>query len=269
MSKIPNKNKFFDLSDYGRKPGNWISKHLLKTRITAVHVTISFFLCGLLSVYFVIEEYYFLAGIALILKSILDAADGELARLKKKPSYIGRYLDSVLDSVLNFILLYTISKSTDVDFQTFLVCYFAFQLQGTVYNYYYLIVRRNITGSDKTSRIHENSFPKALHGESQPAVNVLFVIYTILYRVFDLLLIFSDSKAQQVSRIPNWFLTICSLYGLGFQLLIIAILLSLNLIDYVIPFFLYYSILIPLIIILRKLTIKTINHDTYHKKGKI
>ncbi len=264
MSKIPHKNKFFDLSDYGRKPGNWIAKNLLQTRTTAIHVTISFFICGLISVYFVIEEHYFLAGIALILKSILDAADGELARLKNKPSYIGRYLDSVLDSVLNFILLYIISKSTDVDFQTFLVCFFAFQLQGTVYNYYYLIVRRNITGSDKTSRINENSFPIALHDESQPAVNLLFIVYTILYRVFDLLLIFFDSKAQQVSRIPNWFLTICSFYGLGFQLLIIAVMLSFNLIEYIIPFFLCYSILIPTIIILRKLNIKTINHDTYH-----
>ena len=29
------------------------------------------------------------------IKSILDAADGDLARLKKEPSYIGRYYDSI------------------------------------------------------------------------------------------------------------------------------------------------------------------------------
>ena len=39
---------------------------------------------------------------------VLDAADGELARLKQKPSYIGRYFDSVSDIILNFFFLATI-----------------------------------------------------------------------------------------------------------------------------------------------------------------
>ena len=37
----------------------------------------------------------------IILKSIIDAADGELARVKQTPSYAGRYLDSVFDIILN------------------------------------------------------------------------------------------------------------------------------------------------------------------------
>ena len=38
-------------------------------------------------------------------KSILDAADGELARIKKTPSYVGRFLDSISDLVLNFLII--------------------------------------------------------------------------------------------------------------------------------------------------------------------
>ena len=38
------------------------------------------------------------------MKSILDAADGELARIKMTPSYSGRYLDSIFDILLNLIL---------------------------------------------------------------------------------------------------------------------------------------------------------------------
>ena len=51
----------------------------------------------------------------LILKSILDAADGELGRMNQKPSYIGRYLDSVSDIILNalfFIAIWYITESS-------------------------------------------------------------------------------------------------------------------------------------------------------------
>ena len=44
-----------------------------------------------------------MAPFFIILKSIIDAADGELARIKKTPSYTGRYLDSIFDIILNLI----------------------------------------------------------------------------------------------------------------------------------------------------------------------
>ena len=256
MSKLPSENKFLDFSDYGRKPGRWIALQLKFTKINAVQVTLSFFICGLIAVYAIYSGYYFLAGVCLILKSILDAADGELARIKKTPSYIGRYLDSVLDLILNFIVLYAIYSVTKIDLAIMIICFLAFQIQGTVYNYYYLIVRKNIRGSDKTSRINENSFPIALHGENQTSVNVLFILYLFFYRGFDLLVIFLDSKAQNIQKFPNWFLSLISIYGLGFQLLIISIMLSFKLTEFIIPFFISYSIFIPIIIFLRKFSIK-------------
>ena len=56
-----------------------------------------------------INGHYYLAGFFLILKSILDAADGELARVKNTPSYTGRYLDSVADIILNAMFFITIA----------------------------------------------------------------------------------------------------------------------------------------------------------------
>tara|TARA_B110000037_G_scaffold202963_1_gene245601 strand:- start:4593 stop:4715 length:123 start_codon:yes stop_codon:yes gene_type:complete len=38
-------------------------------------------------------------------KSILDAADGEFARVKKTPSFTGRCLDAVADIILNLFIL--------------------------------------------------------------------------------------------------------------------------------------------------------------------
>lgn len=256
MSKLAPENKFLDFSDYGRTPARWIARSLVNTKFTAIHVTVLFMICGLYAAYFMLQGHYLLAGSLLILKSILDAADGELARLKKKPSYIGRYLDSVFDLILNFILLYTIYVITQGSWKLMLLAFLAIQLQGTVYNYYYLIVRNNLAGGDTTSRINETSFPKALHGENQTVVNILFVLYNLFYGAFDRVVITLDSSAQNVKKIPNWFLSLVSLYGLGFQLLIMAVMLAAGLINYIIPFFIFYSILVVILIILRKMTIK-------------
>ena len=95
MSKLPNDYQFIDLSDYGRPIARIIAKSLKHSKFTPVDVTIAFIISGLLGVYCIVEGYYWAAAFFLILKSILDAADGELARIKKTPSYTGRYLDSV------------------------------------------------------------------------------------------------------------------------------------------------------------------------------
>lgn len=81
MSKVSRENKFLDLSDYGRKPAKLFAELLLNTRFTSIHVTFYFyFLAYLLFSVFLIN--YFCRIFLLILKSIMDAADGELSRIK-------------------------------------------------------------------------------------------------------------------------------------------------------------------------------------------
>ena len=99
MSKLPKQNQFLDLSDYGRPFARVIAKSLKGSWVTPVHVTISFVISGLLAIVFMLNQHYWIAAFFLILKSILDAADGELARINDKPSYTGRYLDSVSDII--------------------------------------------------------------------------------------------------------------------------------------------------------------------------
>jgi Cdc6-like AAA superfamily ATPase len=117
--------------------------------------------------------WYFYGFDAAILKSIIDAADGELSRLKKSPSYVGRYYDSIADLLLNFCFLLTFWYITDISIIFMLIAFFGIQLQGTLYNYYYVILRNSVQG-DSTSRVFENSKPKALKGESQSRVNLFF-----------------------------------------------------------------------------------------------
>ncbi|MBL4594187.1 MAG: CDP-alcohol phosphatidyltransferase family protein, partial [Flavobacteriales bacterium] len=108
MSKLSPENKFFDFSDYGRLPAKIFAKSLVKTPFTPIHITFLFLIVGISAIYFIIQHQFIVAAILLILKSIIDAADGELSRLRNKPSYIGRYLDSVFDLLLNFAILYAI-----------------------------------------------------------------------------------------------------------------------------------------------------------------
>ena len=255
MSKLPEKYRFLDLSDYGRPVGHWIASQLKSTFFTPIHVTTMFIIAGIIAIVLMINGYFITAAFFIILKSILDAADGELSRLKNTPSYVGRYYDSIADFLLNFSFLLTFWYITDISIVYMFIAFFGIQLPGTVYNYYYVILRNSVQG-DSTSRIFEDSAPKALKGESQHMVNVFYKIYDILYISFDKIMYFMDKDAKDSPPFPKWFMTILSLYGLGFQLLIMALMLSFKLESYVIPFFIVYSILLILFVGLRKLVLK-------------
>lgn len=251
MSKLPKAHQFTDLSDYGRPIAKIISKSLQNTRFTAIHITICFVISGLTAIFFIIKGHYFYAAFFLILKSILDAADGELARLKNTPSYTGRYLDSVSDIILNAIFLLTIWHITNTNFWYTIIAFLGLQLQGTLYNYYYVILRNRSDG-DKTSRIFEDKTPIALPGEKQTIVNILFKVYKILYGSFDKAIYLLDKNASTGKTLPNWLMTLLSIFGLGFQLLVIAILLISGLKTYIIPYFIITSFLIFAFVAIRK-----------------
>ena len=252
MSKLPKKYQFIDLSDYGRKPGHWIASRLQHTNLTAIHVTTMFIITGLIAIGFLLNGYLMTSAFFIILKSILDAADGELSRLKKNPSYVGRYYDSIADLVLNFCFLLSFWYLTDISIIFMLIAFLGIQLQGTLYNFYYVILRNSVEG-DTTSRVIENTKPKAFKGESQSRVNLFYKIYNILYICFDKSMYYMDKVARFSKPFPKWFMTLISLYGLGFQLLLMALMLIFNLQNFVIPFFIGYSVLIIIFICIRKL----------------
>jgi hypothetical protein len=62
-----------------------------------------------------------------------------------------------------------------------------------------------------------------------------------------------DSKAVEGKKMPNWLMTAVSTFGLGFQLLIIGLMLAFDLKQYIIRFFVGYSIFIIVFIGIRKL----------------
>ena len=253
MSKLAAEEKFFDFSDYGRPIAKLFVNQLKFTRVTPIHVTLLFGICGLIAIYCILKGWYFFSGLFLVLKSIIDAADGELARVKNTPSYTGRYLDSIFDILLNFFFLMAICYVSKTTLSATLLAFIGIQLQGTLYNYYYVILRNKSVGGDATSKIFEYKSPRAFFGESQQSVNILFTIYSFLYGGFDKLIHFLDQDAYKVKTFPNWFMTLVSFYGLGFQLLSIAIMLQFGWIEYIIHFFIFYTLFVFVLIIIRNI----------------
>lgn len=252
MSKLPKEHKFIDLSDYGRPIATVIANSLKHTSFTPIHVTIGFVIAGLIAIYCILQGYNWFAAFFLSLKSILDAADGELARVKQKPSYTGRYLDSVSDIILNALFFLSIWHITNTPIWVAILAFSGLQLQGTLYNYYYVILRTKFNG-DTTSRVFENKTPTALEGEKQQHVNFLFGMYKLLYGAFDKTIYALDRNANKGQVLPNWLMTSVSTFGLGFQLLIISVMLVLNLKEFILSFFLAYTLMLFVFIGIRKL----------------
>lgn len=252
MSKLPAAHKFIDLSDYGRPIAKLIANSLKNSSITPIHITILFIISGIFAIICMFKNYMWGAAFFLIWKSILDAADGELARVKNTPSYTGRYLDSVADIILNFLFLLTIGYISATPILYVTLAFIGIQLQGTLYNYYYVILRNRFNG-DTTSRVFEYEKPIAFPGEQQKNVDILFGLYNLFYRYFDKIIYLMDKKAVDSQWFPKWFMTIVSSMGLGSQLLIMSLMLVLNLVDYIIPVFITYSFFILVFIGIRRM----------------
>lgn len=234
MSKLPKAYQFTDISDYGRPFGRMIAKPLKDSRFKAIHITFAFVLAALISLGLLWQDHLKTAALFLVLKSVIDAADGELARLQNKPSYVGRYLDSISDILINFALILSIGFISQTSIWLSLAAFASLQLQGTLYNYYYVILRNSHQG-DTTSRVFEQKVPRALGNESQKWVTRLYYTYKFCYGLFDKIIYKLDFKASQQSHFPNWFMTALSAFGLGFQLLVIALLIAADQIELIIP----------------------------------
>jgi CDP-L-myo-inositol myo-inositolphosphotransferase len=85
---------------FNRKISRAISMVLVRTPITPDQISVASFLLGLLGAVFLAlaGSFWWLAGGVIIqAASILDGCDGEVARLKRRESARGAWLDTVLD----------------------------------------------------------------------------------------------------------------------------------------------------------------------------
>jgi len=257
MPKLPEDKKFLDLSDYARPFASILVKLLLPTGIGAYSLTFAFLFVGIFTSVLIYKNLWLdFAALLLLIKSMLDAADGEMARQKNMPSLVGRYFDSISDFIVNLFLFLSLALFFKTNILIAFLSLIAFQLQGSIYNYYYLIKRYQCDG-DKTSRIFEREKPKPFPRDNPKLLKILHKAYLLIYGWQDSLIHKLDGKAIDTKELPNWFLTLVSIFGLGFQLLLIAAFIFHRQHFMVIDFFLVpYSLLALVAILVRKVFVK-------------
>jgi phosphatidylglycerophosphate synthase len=113
---IINKIKFID--QYLNRPlAALVVRAVFKTAVTPNGLTYISFFFGLLAAFFFSRgEYMYVVfgGVCAQISSIVDGADGMLARAKEMCSEYGSYLDLLLDRVIDFSLMVGISVGASI-----------------------------------------------------------------------------------------------------------------------------------------------------------
>ena len=78
---------------------------LIESRLTPNAISITGLVGNLIAALLVIQEKFFLAGIAFVLGSVMDTLDGRYSRMSGKGTAFGAFLDSSLDRMEEGIVL--------------------------------------------------------------------------------------------------------------------------------------------------------------------
>jgi CDP-diacylglycerol---glycerol-3-phosphate 3-phosphatidyltransferase len=82
---------------------------LIESRLTPNAISIVGFALNLAAALLVTQRYFFLAGVAFIVGSIMDTLDGRYSRMSGKGTLFGAFLDSTLDRIEEGVVLAAIA----------------------------------------------------------------------------------------------------------------------------------------------------------------
>lgn len=226
IHKVPIKAKFFDWSDYARPLAEKIVFILKDTVVSPIHVTAFYSILGFVSAYlFSLGNWTstIIAAILLLLKSLLDAVDGTLARVRNRPSRVGRFLDSNMDFVINLLVLFGISIGYGVSIPCLILAFLSMEIQGSFYNHFYLKYRSEVHG-DTTSRPIESADSPYPY-DNPILLKLLFYVYQVFYGWQDRFVdwIVKILKVKPRHKEYKDFMSKISIFGLGFHLLVISL----------------------------------------------
>jgi phosphatidylglycerophosphate synthase len=89
-----------------RKFSRPTARFLNKLKLKPNQVTFISFILGILSGFIFYYKAYIVGLIVLFISEVLDCADGDLARLQKKVSKKGEFIDSFLDRIVEVAIFY-------------------------------------------------------------------------------------------------------------------------------------------------------------------
>ena len=167
--------KVLNLSEWGRPIARIAAKFLEKKPISVIQVTNIHFLLSLFCAWLILEGHILESCFLLIVKGVLDAVDGELARIRERPSHVGRYWDTVADTIGLIAVMWAFGTVLGWNIALTSLLILSILLQYSFFNHFSILVR--VLGSgDSTSRIDERVRPVAQPWESQTMVNIFHTI---------------------------------------------------------------------------------------------
>ena len=216
VKKYGDKN-VIDLSEWGRPIARVIAQFLKEKPVPVMQVTNFHLLLTLYSAWLISQGQTILACFLLIVKGVIDAIDGELARIRERPSHVGRYWDTVADTI--GLIAVMVAFGTLFAWDLWLTCalILATLFQYSLFNHYSILMRTMGTG-DATSRIDERERPVAYPWEKQTAVNFFHSLYLVFFSWQDRII---AGLAGNGSEDLKFELTISSSLGFGMQSLVI------------------------------------------------
>lgn len=272
--KLSDHERFLDLSDYGRPLADLIVAALLPTRVSPLHLTLGYTVVGLLAAGLFAAGGYaqgVAAGLLLLVKSALDAADGSLARARGRPSRVGRYLDSLCDFLVNLAVFGGLAWAEAAragsawSFPVAALALVAAMLEVSVVNYYYDLQRR-LAGGDHTSLLDESQ-ARPYPWDHPRLTRLLQRAYLAIYGWQDRLVARLDRLA--VAPLPAWrhapsprYLTATTALGLGTQLLLIALAAVVNRPFWALFFFLGPGTAFCAVLLFWRRRSRTVNNET-------
>lgn len=215
-----------DLSEWGRPIARVIARFLKEKPVSVIQVTNLHFLLTLYSAWLILQGQTILACFLLIVKGVIDAVDGELARIRERPSHVGRYWDTVADTI--GLIAVIGAFGTLFAWELWLTCalILATLFQYSLFNHYSILMRTMGTG-DATSRVDERIRPIAYPWERQVAVNFFHSLYLVFFSWQDRIIAVLAGNGSEDLKFE---LTVSSCLGFGMQsLLIFALAVSENL----------------------------------------
>jgi CDP-diacylglycerol--glycerol-3-phosphate 3-phosphatidyltransferase len=78
---------------------------LIESRLTPNAISLTGFVLNVVAAVLVTQRYFFLAGVAFIVGSVMDTLDGRYSRMSGKGTPFGAFLDSTLDRIEEGIVL--------------------------------------------------------------------------------------------------------------------------------------------------------------------
>lgn len=155
-------NRVIKVEKYFHRPlAGLMVKVIYNTSITPNQVTYFSFFLGLLAILFFTQGtylFFILGGVFTLLSSLVDCADGQLARAKNQCSHYGAQLDIFFDRIIDFFLLVSISYGIFVANNNMVFLVFGmitaglYLLQITLYHQTKQVLKDDKTG--ETSEAH-------------------------------------------------------------------------------------------------------------------